>query len=99
MLIEEVDGFDLQTPKGVFSDNFDVLGTTIEASLCAALAVKLETELRRDDDLSFERCESFSNQFFVCERPIDFGRVEESHAKLDRPPRSEIISRLSLGDP
>ena len=30
MLIEEVDGFDLQTPKGVLRDNFDVLGTTIE---------------------------------------------------------------------
>ena len=46
--------------------------------------IELEAELGRDHDLVAEGRERFADELFVRERAIDFGRVEERDAAIDR---------------
>ena len=61
--------------------------------------LELEPELGGDHHLLAEGSEGFAHEFFVRERAIDFGGVEERDAAFDGRRISEIISCLSVGGP
>jgi hypothetical protein len=44
---------------------------------------EFEPELRRDHHLIAERCKSFAGEFFVGERAVGFGGVEECNTAFD----------------
>jgi hypothetical protein len=48
--------------------------------------IQLEAELGGDHYLGADCRQRFTHQFFVDERPVDFGRVEERDAPIDRHP-------------
>jgi hypothetical protein len=49
----------------------------------ATVGVEGEPELGGDDDLAAEGFEGFADEFFVDERPVDLGGVEEGDAAFD----------------
>ena len=50
----------------------------------AAVLVEVQAELGGDHDLVADRGERFADEFFVGERPVDLGGVEERDAEIDR---------------
>ena len=84
MLVEEVDAVGLEPRERGFSHLADVRGTAVEACLFAVL--EFEAELGRNRHLIAERAQRLADQFFVRERPVRFGRVEERHAAHRRRP-------------
>ena len=68
-----------------FSDGLgdlaDVRRPAVEAGLLAVL--ELESELGGDHDLIANRRERFADEFFVRERPVRFGGVEERDAAIN----------------
>jgi hypothetical protein len=69
MLIEQIDGIDLEAPERLFCDLFDVLRSAVEsAPLVAVARVRRPSEFRRDDDFAAKRCEGFTDKFFIQQR-------------------------------
>ena len=72
----------------------DVLGAAVETR-CFAVGVKVEAELGGDHHLVAYRREGFAHKFFVRERAVDFGGVEEGDSEVDGGPdnaRSSLAS-------
>ncbi len=63
-----------------FGDLLDVLWPTIQPSLLACGRIEFEPELGGDHHFPAERSESFAHEFFVRERAVDFGGIEECDA-------------------
>jgi hypothetical protein len=81
VLIEEIDGIDLESLQGPFSDLLDVLGPTIQAHPPrSAVGVEFKPELGGDHHLAVERGEGFAHELLVVERAVDFGGIEERDA-------------------
>jgi hypothetical protein len=84
MLVKQVYGIDLQSLKRPFCDVFDVFWPTIEsAPLASIVGVDFPSELRRDCDFPAKRGERFAYQFFVEERAVYLGGIEERDTFLD----------------
>ena len=66
-------------------DLLDVLRPAVQrVPLAAVRGIGFPAELRRDHHLAAKRSERLADQFFVHERTVHFGRIEERHAALDR---------------
>ena len=85
MLIEEVDRLGPQPLQRGFGHLPDALGPAVEPVRTARAArTKVVAELGGDDDALPERLERLADEFFVGERAIDLGGVEEGDAALYR---------------
>src|SRR5207245_2419178 len=83
VLIEQIDGIDLEPLKRRCGNLFDVLWPTIHAAQTACRSgIKFEAELRCDRHLFTKRSERFAHKFFVCEWAVRFRSVEERYAAL-----------------
>jgi hypothetical protein len=83
MLVKQIDGIDPQPLERPLCDLFDVLWPTIEsAPLASIVGVGLPSELRRDYDFPAKRSERFAYQFFIDERAVYLGGIEERDASL-----------------
>src|SRR5579859_1537946 len=88
MLIEQIDGVDLEPSQRAFDGLFDVLWPTIQASRMRIFpGVNLEPELGRDHHLIPHGSESLAHELFIHERTVDFCGIEESDAAFDRSPK------------
>ena len=91
VLVEQVDGLDLEPLERALGGLLDVLRPAVQArpALHAAgveLRVEVESELGGDDHLVAERGEGLADEFLVRERAVDLGGVEERDAELDGRP-------------
>ena len=77
VLIEQIDDIGLEALERGGGDFLDVLWPTVQAGLFAGGRINFEAELGGDHYLVAERSEGFADEFFVCERAVDFGGVEE----------------------
>src|SRR5437016_1842358 len=85
MLIEEIDGIALEPLERCFGDLLDVVRPTIQPTPPAAIIrIRLPPELRRDYDISARRSECFTYQFFIQERAVYLGSIEERDTSLYR---------------
>ena len=82
VLIEQVDGIDLEPLERGFRDLLDVLGPAVQARLLP-VRVDVEPELGGDHHLLADRREGLAHQLLVRERTVDFGGVEEGDAEVD----------------
>jgi hypothetical protein len=81
MLIKQVNCIDLQAVQGSLRNFPDSLGAAIEPLRGNAIH---EAELCRNYWLVLDRCERFAKQFFIRERAVRFGSIEECHACVVR---------------
>src|SRR6266516_4996955 len=82
VLIEQIDGIDLQSLERALGNLLDVLWPTILAQLLP-IGTKFEPEFGGDHHLPTEGSKRFAHQFFVCERAVRFSGVEEGDAPFD----------------
>src|SRR5947209_11826819 len=80
VLIEQINRLDLEPPERAFDGLLDVLRLAVEA---VRLCGEIEPELGGDYYLVAEGCECLAHEFFVRERAVNFGGVEEGDAALD----------------
>ena len=100
MLIEQIDGIDLEPLERALHHLFDVLWPTVQPSQTSLrLGINFPPELGGDHHLPTEGSEGFAHEFFVYVRAIDFGRVEERDAAFNGSVQKRVISCLSLGGP
>ena len=101
MLIEQVDGLDLEPLERALDDLLDVLRPAVQARLPRPLVVsaEVEPELGGDDHLPAEGGEGLAHQLLVRERAVDLGGVEERDAAFDGRPeqRSHLLSTVRQG--
>ena len=85
MLIEKVDGVDLEALERAFDGLLDVGGLAIQARGAWAMigTAEIETELGGDHDFVAIGSERFADELFVEERAVDFGGVEEGDAAVE----------------
>src|SRR5437899_11217935 len=84
MLIEQIDGVDLEPSKRALDGLFDVLRPTVQTDwMRIFLGVNLEPELGRDHHLVTQGSESLAHKLFIHERTIDFGGIEKTDASFD----------------
>ena len=99
VLIEQIDDIGLEALERSFGDFLDVFGTTVQAGLLAGFGSSSKPNLVAITTLSRKGAERFAHQFFVGERTVDFGGVEEGDAAFDGRPDGAIISCLSAAGP
>src|SRR4029077_8731835 len=78
MLIEKIDGFDLQAREGCVGDLPDVVRPAVE-TITRAVQVNAETKLGGNDYFGEARRQRFTHQFFVRERTIRLGSIEKRY--------------------
>jgi type II intron maturase len=87
VLIEQIDGIDLESLERALGGLFDVLRPTIQARRGPLpLRIKVEPELGGDHYLLTAGSKGFAHELFVRERTVDFGGVEECDAAFDGQP-------------
>jgi hypothetical protein len=85
VLIEQIDGFDLQPLERGLGDLLDVRWLTIQGSQAwPTVGIRREAELGGNHHLPAERRQCFPKEFFVGEWTIDFRRIEEGDAAVNR---------------
>src|SRR5439155_14181124 len=83
MLVEQIYGIDPQPLERPLCDLFDVLWPTIQrAPLASIIGVGLPSELRRDYDFPAKWSERFAYEFFVGERAVYLGGLEDRDPSL-----------------
>ncbi len=99
MLIEQVDGVDLEPLERALDGLLDVLRPTVQARRTRSVvgAAEVEPELGGDHHLLADGSESFAHEFLVRERAIHFGSVEEGDAALHGGPEQRDHLLLVLG--
>src|ERR1035438_5713343 len=82
MLIEQVDCLNLEAFERALDGLLDVLGPAVQTRRSRPIiaAAQVEPELRGDYHTVTEGGESFADEFFVCERAVDLGGIEECDA-------------------
>jgi hypothetical protein len=84
VLVEEVEGVDLEALEAGLGDLADVLRAAVEGvPFAAVVGVGFEAELGGDDDFSAEGGQGFADELLVDEWAVDLGSVEEGDALLD----------------
>jgi hypothetical protein len=84
VLIEQIDGVDLEALERALGDLLDVLWPTIQPSQTPLRSgIKFEPELGGYHDLPTEGSEGFAHEFFVRERTVRFSGIEECDAAFD----------------
>src|SRR5467141_796114 len=87
MLIEQIDGVDLESSQRALNGLVDVLRPTVQTDwMRISLGVNLEPELGRDHHLVTHWSESLAHKLFIHERTVDFCGIEETDAAFDRCP-------------
>ena len=95
MLIEEIDGIDLQALERGFRNLMDAFRPAVETlPTRTSVGIKIETKLGGDHHLPAEGGEGLAQEFFIRERAVDLGRVEKGDAALDG--RTENCDHLLL---
>src|SRR5262249_16994143 len=102
VLIEQIDGIDLESLKGALGDLLDVLWPTVQAQPARLpRGIELEPELGGNHHLLAEGREGFAHQFFVCDRAIPLRRIEECDAAFDGCPENRdhllLVSGWTVG--
>ena len=82
VLVEQIDGVDLEPLERRVDHLLDVLRPTIEAPLLAR-RIEFKAELGCDHDLLADRGKRFAHELFVPERAVGLGGVEEGDAAVD----------------
>src|ERR1022692_1498482 len=83
VLIEQIDGVGLESLERGLGDPLDVVWPAVQAHPTRRpVGTKFEPELRGGHHLSTERSEGFAHEFFVCERAVHFGGIEECDAAV-----------------
>src|SRR5262245_42790470 len=82
MLVEEIEAIGLEPLQRRVGYLSDVGRPAVYSRLLAVL--DLESELGRTHDLIANWAECFTNDFFVRERSVHFGRIEEGDASVNR---------------
>src|SRR5208282_4529527 len=81
MLVEQIDGIDLEPLKRSLSDLFNTLRAAIRTNEAGtSVRLEFESELGGDHHFPVERRKSFAHEFFVREWTIDLSRIEECYA-------------------
>src|SRR5262245_60785186 len=84
VLIEQINGLDLESLERGLGDLLDVLWPTIQPHPTRlSVGLKFESELRGYHHLPAEGGERFAHEFFVCERAVNFSGIEECDAAFD----------------
>ena len=99
MLVEEIDGLDLEAYERCFGDPLDLLRPAFQAPLLACVGIEIEPELGGDHDLAAERRQGLAHELFIGERDIDFGGVEERDTRSTAERMSLIADCLSVAGP
>ena len=99
MLVEKVDGVDVEPLEGRFGDLLDVLRPAIQAATLLAVGVDLEPELSGNHHLVADGRERLAHQLLVRRRAVDLGGVEERHAEVDGDRITDTIPCSSLAGP
>jgi len=86
VLIEEIDGIDLEPLERGLGNLLDVLRPTIQTPLLPRIRIEIEAELGCDHDLSADRSQGFAYELFIRERTVDFSGVEECDSTFDGGP-------------
>ena len=89
VLIEEIDGIDLEPLERALGGLLDVLWPAVQArrTLHPAgieIGTEIEPEFGGNHHLPAERSEGFAHEFFVCVRTVNFSCVKERNAALHR---------------
>ncbi len=97
VLVEQVDGLDLEALERRIGHPLDLLRAAVQAGYRGRPLVgsMFEPEFGRDHHLSAEGGERLAHQFFVGEGTVDFRRVEKGDASFDR--RVQKIDHLRAG--
>ena len=82
VLIQKIEPIGLQSGQRSVGDLPDVRGTAVEPRLLAAL--ELETKLGRNHHLIANRAEGLADEYFIRERSVGFGGIEERDATVNR---------------
>ena len=76
MLEVQVDGFCLKTFQRTFYRLMDLFRTSVRNDVAVRVFGKRNSELGRNDHFVTERLQSFSEQFFINIRAVDFCSVD-----------------------
>ncbi len=91
VLVEKIDDIGPESLERGLRDFFDMFRPTVQPSLFAGVGINFEPELGGDHHLLTERSERFTHEFFIFERTVHFGGIEEGDA--------EFHGRSNQGDP
>src|SRR5262245_66471145 len=84
VLIEQINDIDLESLERGLGDLLDVFWPTIQPHPTRlSVGLKFETELGGDHHLLAEGGEGFAYEYFVCERAVNLGGIEECDAAFD----------------
>ena len=86
MLIEQINHIGPESLERTLGDLSDMLGPAIQSRRTfhpARISNEVEPEFGGDDHLLAKRCKSFTDQFFVDERAVNFRGIEEGDAAFD----------------
>ena len=97
VLVEKVEGVDVEPLEGRFGDLLDAPRPAIQAATLLAVGVDLEPELGGNHHLVADRRECLAHQPLVRKRAVDLGGVEECHAEVDGRPDHGHHLLLVLG--
>src|SRR6266568_2176125 len=98
VLIEQINGINLETLERGLGHLFDAFWPTIQAlPTGTSVRIKFEPELRCYHHSPAERSESFAHKFFVSERAVNFSGIEESDAAFHGCPKQRRHLLLVFG--
>src|SRR2546430_4820183 len=84
VLIKEVDAVGAKALEHPFDSELDVLGLAVEPwAPLTCLEIDVPAELRCDDDLVSEGCDTFAEDAFHFERAVRLRRIEEVDATVE----------------
>ncbi len=87
VLIEQVDYIGFEALERGLGDLLDVLRTAVQAAPTrSAIGIRFEPEFGGDHHLVTKWSQRFAHEFFVGERTVNFGGVEERYAAFDGRP-------------
>src|SRR5262245_31289438 len=89
VLIEQVDGLHLESLERAVDSLLDVRWPAVQAwrnsfSAVIQIRIEIEPEFRGDHNVLAERGERFADEFFICERAVNFRGIKERNAALYR---------------
>ena len=84
VLVQQIDPVGPQPRERGIDDRANVIGPAVEVRAGGAVTGQVEAELGGDHHAVAQRRQRFAQQFFIGERAIDFGGVEQGHPAFHR---------------